>query len=137
GGGPLACAVAIAVIDTMRHDDLLGRVRKTGKYFVDQLKSLAIRHSTIVDVRGMGLMLGVELSNAEAAKHVTAEMMERHILINRTSETVLRFLPPYIIERQHVDQTVQMLDEILSNPATAAASSAAVDSSNAVQGARA
>ncbi len=123
GGGPLACAVAIAVIDTMRRDKLLPHVQQAGKYFVEQLKALADRHPVIVDVRGMGLMLGVELSSAEAAKHVAAEMMERHILINRTSETVLRFLPPYIIERQHVDQTVQMLDEILSNPATASVAS--------------
>ena len=123
GGGPLACAVAIAVIDAMRRDDLLAHVRSTGWYFLDQLKSMARRHDAIVDVRGMGLMLGVELSSAEAARHVVAEMMQRHILINRTSETVLRFLPPFVIERQHVDQTVQMLDEILSNPATAALAS--------------
>ncbi len=131
GGGPLACAVAIAVIDTMRRDNLLAHVRITGKYFQDQLKALAGRQDAIVDVRGLGLMLGVELSSAEAAKHVFSEMMERHILINRTSETVLRFLPPYIIERQHVDQAVQMLDEILSNPATAAIAS------SVAQGARA
>ena len=123
GGGPLACAVAIAVIDAMRRDDLLAHVRSTGWYFLDQLKSMARRHDAIVDVRGMGLMLGVELSSVEAARHVVAEMMQRHILINRTSETVLRFLPPFVIERQHVDQTVQMLDEILSNPATAALAS--------------
>jgi len=114
----LACAVAIAVIDTMRRDDLLTHIQQTGKYFLEQLTTLRHRYATIADVRGMGLMLGVELSNAEVAKHVAKEMMERHILINRTSETVLRFLPPYIIERQHVDQAVQMLDEILSNPAT-------------------
>jgi acetylornithine/N-succinyldiaminopimelate aminotransferase len=123
GGGPLACAVAIAVIDTMRRDELLQHVQQTGNYFVERLKKLASRHAAITDVRGMGLMLGVELSSADAAKYVVAEMMERHILINRTSETVLRFLPPYVIERQHVDQTVQMLDEILSNPATAAVAS--------------
>jgi acetylornithine/N-succinyldiaminopimelate aminotransferase len=121
GGGPLACAVAIAVIDAMRRDGILIHVRETGKYFLEQLKGLASRHAAISEVRGMGLMLGVELSSAEAAKQVVAEMMERHILINRTSETVLRFLPPYIIERQHVDETVQMLDEILSSADIAAA----------------
>lgn len=131
GGGPLACAVAIAVIDTMRRDDLLAHVRTIGNYFQDQLRALATRHDAVRDVRGLGLMLGLELSSAEAAKHVFSEMMERHILINRTSETVLRFLPPYIIERQHVDQAVQMLDEILSNPATAAIAS------SVAQGARA
>jgi acetylornithine/N-succinyldiaminopimelate aminotransferase len=120
GGGPLACAIAIAVVDTMRRDGLLTHIQKIGAYFLDQLKVLAGRHASIVDVRGMGLMLGVELSNAEAAKQIAAEMMEQHILINRTSDTVLRFLPPYIIERQHVDQTIDALDAILINSATAA-----------------
>lgn len=120
GGGPLACAIAVAVIDTMRRDALLTHIQKIGAYFLDQLRMLASRHASIVDVRGMGLMLGIELSDAEAAKHVAAEMMKRHILINRTSDTVLRFLPPYIIERQHVDQTIDALDAILTNSATAA-----------------
>jgi acetylornithine aminotransferase/acetylornithine/N-succinyldiaminopimelate aminotransferase len=130
GGGPLACAVAIAVIDTMRRDNLLDHIRETGKYFVEQLQSLAAHHSAVVEVRGKGLMLGMELSNAELAKHVVAQMMERHIVINRTSETVLRFLPPFILERQHIDQAVQALDEILS-------SAAAANLSAAVQGAHA
>lgn len=131
GGGPLACAVAVAVIDAMRQDNLLKHVQEIGKYFQEQLTALARRHDCITDVRGLGLMLGIEISTAEVAKQVVVEMMDRHILINRTSETVLRFLPPYIIERQHVDQTVQMLDEILSKPATAAVAS------TVAQGARA
>ena len=128
GGGPLACAVAIAVIDTMRRDNLLEHIRQTGKYFLEQLESLAANHSAITKVRGKGLMLGIELSNAELAKHAAAQMLERHILINRTSETVLRFLPPYILERQHIDQAIQALDEILTG-------APAVATSPAVQGA--
>ena len=54
----------------------------------------------MTDVRGMGLMLGMELNSADLAKRVAAQMMERRIIINRTSETVLRFLPPYILERE-------------------------------------
>jgi len=61
----------------------------------------------------MGLMLGIELNSAELAKTVAAQMMERHIIINRTSETVLRFLPPYILEKEHVDTAVDALNEIL------------------------
>ncbi len=125
GGGPLACAVAIAVIDTMRRDNLLQHIQETGKYFVQQLQSLAQRHTCIVDVRGMGLMLGMELSDAELAKQATTQMMERRILINRTNETVLRFLPPYIIEKKHIEQTIHTLDEILTNLTTVAASPAA------------
>jgi len=124
GGGPLACAVAIAVIDTMERDNLLAHIQEIGKYFLDQLNALAVRHAAIVDVRGLGLMVGAELSSADLAKSAVAEMMDRHILINRTSETVLRFLPPFVIGREHVDETVRALDEILSS-ATASATSTA------------
>ena len=63
----------------------------------------------------MGLMIGMELDSAELAKRATATMMERHIIINRTSETVLRFLPPFILERKHVDAAIAALDEILTS----------------------
>jgi acetylornithine aminotransferase/acetylornithine/N-succinyldiaminopimelate aminotransferase len=59
-------------------------------------------------------MLGVELSSADLAKHVTAQLMDRHIIANRTSETVLRFLPPFILERKHVETAIKILDEIVS-----------------------
>jgi len=114
GGNPLACAVAIAVVDTIRKDRLLAHVQDVGGYFKSQLQSLATRHDCIVDVRGIGLMLGVELNSAELAKDAATKMMERQIIINRTSETVLRFLPPYILERKHVDLAITALDEILN-----------------------
>ncbi|HEX7158798.1 MAG TPA: aspartate aminotransferase family protein [Edaphobacter sp.] len=113
GGGPLACAVAMAVIDTIQREDMLTHIRDVGDFFKTELNKLASRHECIVDVRGMGLMLGVELSSAELAQKITAQMMERKIIINRTSETVLRFLPPYILEHKHVETAIQMLDELL------------------------
>jgi acetylornithine aminotransferase/acetylornithine/N-succinyldiaminopimelate aminotransferase len=134
GGGPLACAVAVAVIDTMKRDHVLEHVQQIGKYFIDQLKSLTSRHPAIVDVRGLGLMLGVELASDSLAKHVVSAMMEQHVLINRTSETVLRFLPPYVIQRRHVDETVALLDSILSNSAAQASTSAAPPVSQGVSG---
>ncbi|MHB1699181.1 MAG: aspartate aminotransferase family protein [Acidobacteriaceae bacterium] len=113
GGGPLVSAVAIAVIDYMRQSDLLGHVREVGAYFEQQLRTLATRHRCIVDVRGMGLMLGVELNSADLAKQVADDMMERRIIINRTSDTVLRFLPPFTLEREHIDTAMTALDEVL------------------------
>ncbi len=91
GGGPLACAVAIAVIDAIEREGLLSNIQETGAYFKRRLHDLANRHESVVDVRGMGLMLAVEMNSAELAKQVVAKMLERRILINRTSETVLRF----------------------------------------------
>ena len=114
GGGPLACAVAIAVIDTMKQQKLLPHVREVGGYFTQQLEALKKKHDSILEVRGMGLMLGIELDSAELAKRAAAEMMAQRIIINRTSETVLRFLPPFVLERKHVDQAVAALDGILA-----------------------
>ncbi len=125
GGGPLACAVAIAVIDTIEQEDLLGNIEKTGAYFKRQLHNLAAKHESVVDVRGMGLMLAMDLNSADLAKQVVAKMLERRILINRTSETVLRFLPPYIMGREHVDMAVSALNDILSEEGAGVPSMAA------------
>jgi acetylornithine/N-succinyldiaminopimelate aminotransferase len=114
GGGPLACAVATAVIDTIEKENLLDHVREVGDFFREEFSKLATRHDCIVDVRGLGLMLGVELNSVELAKQVASQLMGRRIIINRTSETVLRFLPPFILERKHVETTIKALDEVLS-----------------------
>lgn len=115
GGGPLACAVAIAVIDTIKQNDVLANICDVGGYFKQQLESLCKRHDCITDVRGMGLMLGLELDSAELATKAASEMMAQHIIINRTSDTVLRFLPPFVLERKHVDTAVSTLDGILTS----------------------
>ncbi|HXE05999.1 MAG TPA: aspartate aminotransferase family protein [Bryobacteraceae bacterium] len=120
GGGPLACAVAVAVIDTIEKQELLAHVTDMGNYFQQQLRELAARHEAIVDVRGKGLMVAAELDSAELAKAAVGEMLKRHILINCTSETVLRFLPPYILERAHVDAAISALDEIFTERAAQA-----------------
>jgi acetylornithine aminotransferase/acetylornithine/N-succinyldiaminopimelate aminotransferase len=113
GGGPLACAVAITVIDTIKRNNILSNAQNIGDFFRAKLQDLAKQHACIVDVRGMGLMLGLELNSADLAKQVAAQMMERYIIINRTSETVLRFLPPYILKKEHVETAISALDEIL------------------------
>ena len=96
-------------------------------FFQSQLRALAARHEAIVDVRGKGLMLAAELDSADLAKLTVAEMLKRRIVINCTSDTVLRFLPPYILERAHVDTAIHALDEIFTEHAahiTAGASAA-------------
>ena len=115
GGNPFACAIAIAVVDEIKRAKLLDHVTEIGTYFFTELKKLQAKHSSIVDVRGMGLMLGLELENAELAKQIHADMMAAHIILNRTHETVLRFLPPYLITREHIDETITALDQALSH----------------------
>jgi acetylornithine/N-succinyldiaminopimelate aminotransferase len=117
GGGPLACAVAIAVIDAIEQEGLLGNIQQTGAYFKQQLHELASTHESVVDVRGIGLMLAMEMESADLAKNIVAKMLERRILINRTSETVLRFLPPFITRPEHVDIAVSALNDILTEDA--------------------
>jgi acetylornithine aminotransferase/acetylornithine/N-succinyldiaminopimelate aminotransferase len=121
GGNPFACAVAIAVIDEIKSSKLLDHVTEIGRYFSDQLSALKANHSAVSAVRGAGLMLGLELHSADLAKTLHAEMLERNILLNRTSETVLRFLPPYLLQREHVDTAVGVLDELLTTHANAGA----------------
>ncbi len=119
GGGPLACAVAITVIDTIRKTNLLAHISEVGDFFKSELQSLAAKHDAIIDVRGTGLMIGLELNSADLATHVVAEMMKCRVIINRTSENVLRFLPPYLLERKHVKIAITALDEILKLNAAA------------------
>ena len=119
GGGPLACAVAIAVIDEIETEGLLSHVADVGDYFQAGLRGLAEKHGCIKDVRGKGLMLAAELDNADLAKQTVAEMLKRRIVINCTSDTVLRFLPPYVLERRHVTEAIKALDEIFTEKGSA------------------
>jgi acetylornithine/N-succinyldiaminopimelate aminotransferase len=125
GGGPLACAVANAVIEAIEKEGLLQHATEVGDYFQAQLRGLAKKHSAIVDVRGKGLMVAAELDSAELGKLTVAEMLKRHIVINCTSDTTLRFLPPYILQREHVDTAIAALDEIFTQNAAQAAATTA------------
>ena len=111
GGGPLACAVALEFLRQL--DGLLGHVAKLGKYFLSELQELQSKVSAIKSVRGMGLMLAIELDSADTAKAVVGQLLGQGILINRTHDTVLRFLAPYIIEKKHVDEVIRALDRAL------------------------
>jgi len=116
GGGPLACAVAIEFLRVL--EELLDHVREVGGYFRRQLEKLKTRHECIREIRGMGLMLGVELNSSDVSKAVVSTLLQNRILINRTHETVLRFLPPYIIREKHVDEVIRALDSALTSNAT-------------------
>jgi acetylornithine aminotransferase/acetylornithine/N-succinyldiaminopimelate aminotransferase len=118
GGGPLACAVALAVLKAIEDEKILAHVKDVGGHFLRLLQQLDARHRCIVDVRGVGLMLGVELDSAELAKAAQKALFEQGIIINRTHETVLRFLPPYVVTKKQVETVVKALDEVLSSCAS-------------------
>jgi acetylornithine aminotransferase/acetylornithine/N-succinyldiaminopimelate aminotransferase len=118
GGGPLACAVALEVLKVMEDEGILSHVKEVGGYFLDLLQQLDSRHGCIVDVRGVGLMVGVELDSVELAKAAQKAMLEQKIIINRTHEKVLRFLPPFIVTKKQVESVVKALDQVLSSCAS-------------------
>jgi acetylornithine aminotransferase/acetylornithine/N-succinyldiaminopimelate aminotransferase len=118
GGGPLACAVALEVLKVIEDEKILGHVKEVGGYFLDLLQQLDARHGCIVDVRGMGLMAGVELDSADLAKAAQKAMLDQKIIINRTHETVLRFLPPFVVTKKQVEAVVKALDQVLSSCAS-------------------
>ena len=112
GGGPLACAVAIEFLKQL--DKQLNHVSKIGTYFLIALQGLKAKHGSVKAVRGMGLMLALELDSAEAAQSVVNQLLAKGILINRTHDTVLRLLPPYIVEKKHIDEVIHELDRALA-----------------------
>ncbi len=123
GGGPLACAVAVTVLDVLDRERILDHVVEVGSYFQKKLNDLKAKHDSVVKVRALGLMVGIELNSVDLAKSAVREMLEKGIIINRTHDVVLRFLPPFIIEKKHIDQVVTALDEILTANAKAAGGS--------------
>jgi len=109
GGGPLACRVALEFFDVL--DELLPRITEVGSYFRMRLTELAGRFSFIKEVRGFGLMIGVELDMP--GKQMVLDAIEEGLLINCTHETVLRMLPPYILSEQDVDRAMTSLTRVM------------------------
>jgi len=113
GGNPLACEASKAVVDTILEEGLMENAEKMGKYLMDGIKAISSKH--VREVRGLGLMVGVELESQETAKKVKEKMQGRGFLLNVTSETVLRFVPPLIITQADIDSTVENLKEVLKD----------------------
>ena len=114
GGNPFACAVAIAVIDEIKSTNLLTHVNEIGAYFISELNKLKSTHETIAEVRGAGLMLGLDFHSADLAKHIHEGLLAAHIITNRTHDTVIRFLPPFLITTEHVDQAIAAINSLLT-----------------------
>lgn len=110
GGGPLACRVALEFLDIL--DELLPHIQAVGGYFHVMLNELARKHGFVKEVRGFGLMLGVELT--VPGKQLVLDAMAEGLLMNCTHDTVLRFLPPYNVTEKEIDQAVKVLGKLFS-----------------------
>jgi acetylornithine aminotransferase len=115
GGTPLVSAAAIAVMDALLRPGFLDTVRRTGAYFQDRLRQLAGRKDYIADVRGMGLIWGLELTFPGGP--VVGDLMRRGFLINCTQDRVLRFLPPLIVSPAEIDLLMPALEAAIDDAA--------------------
>ncbi|MBT8371980.1 MAG: aspartate aminotransferase family protein [Deltaproteobacteria bacterium] len=111
GGTPIVTAAAFEVCKTLVQEDVINRGRATGEYFKERLVWLKARHETIVDVRGLGLLLAIKLNiNAES---LVSRCLQRGFFINCIQEKILRFIPPLIIQKKEIDALIGCLDELI------------------------
>ncbi|MGC4049654.1 MAG: aspartate aminotransferase family protein [Paludibaculum sp.] len=111
GGGALACRVALEFYEVL--EELLPQMRRVSAYFLDGLRGLQQKHSIVKEVRGFGLMIGVEIDFP--CKHFVKQGMELGLLFNVTHDNVVRMLPPYIITEKEVDRALKGLSRIFKN----------------------
>jgi len=126
GGGPLICAAALEFLTTVEDEDLLSRVRERGAELRAGLKKLASRFDFIREVRGEGLMLGIDLSCDGAP--IVQEALRRKLIINCTHDHILRLLPPFIISKRDVAEFLKKFEAVLSAVSKKAAPAAATKS---------
>ncbi|MEK4537975.1 MULTISPECIES: ornithine--oxo-acid transaminase [Peribacillus] len=110
GGNPLACAVSIASLEVLEDEKLAERSLELGKYFMDSLKE--INNPMIKDIRGRGLFIGLELT--EAARPYCEKLKEEKLLCKETHDTVIRFAPPLVITKEELDWAIERIKRVLS-----------------------
>jgi len=110
-GSPLVCAAACAAIDVLVMDKLVDRAATLGGYFKVKLEELQAKYKIVKEVRGLGLMLGVELRYD--VRNIILKTMDKGVLILDAGRNVLRFLPPLVIEKEQIDKAVSVLDEVI------------------------
>ncbi|MFH1507324.1 MAG: aspartate aminotransferase family protein [Candidatus Omnitrophota bacterium] len=111
GGSPLVCRAALAVLRTIRKEKILASAQKTGDYLYGKLIALKQKYEVIKEVRGMGLMWGVELKIE--GKSLVEECIKKGLLLNCTHDTVLRLMPALNVAKKEVDNAIDILDEVL------------------------
>ncbi|MBI4684997.1 MAG: acetylornithine transaminase [Nitrospirae bacterium] len=115
GGNPLVCAAAIATLETLLEDGFMfDQCKRMGEYLQKELKNLQKEFSSvIIDVRGLGLLLGLELTRD--CSNLVKACMEKGLLLNCTAGNVLRFTPPLIVQEKDIDHMIDILGEVLSS----------------------
>jgi acetylornithine/N-succinyldiaminopimelate aminotransferase len=112
GGNLLACRAALVFLDELVDGGLMQHVDRVGRHLESGLRAIASRHASIRDVRGAGLMWGIDLDRPAAP--VVEAALSQHLLINRTSDTVIRLLPPYVITQAEIDEALPILESAIA-----------------------
>ncbi len=113
GGNPLACAASLASMEALLEDNIIiPAVEQLGKHFLEGLEELKKKYTFIRDVRGKGLLVGMELNYS--CRDIVAACIKEGLLINCTMDTVLRFMPPLIITEEEIDHLLGVLDGLLA-----------------------
>ena len=110
GGNPIACAAALATLEVIRQQGLAGKAGTLGHYLMEGIK--ALKSDKIREVRGLGLMIGIELKE-KAGPYVQA-LMEKGVIVLLAGANVIRLLPPLVISKEEIDQTLKALQEVLA-----------------------
>lgn len=113
GGNHLACAAAFYVVSKLAETGLMAHVAEMGEYLSKKLCALKQTHSCIREVRGKGLMVGIDLKNTVSAADIKKKLFEKRFVTATAGQNVLRFLPPYVIEKAHIDALTEALDAVL------------------------
>ena len=113
GGNPLACAAALAVMDTLLSDNLVENSDKMGRYFVEKLSKLSDKYDFITEIRGKGLMIGIQLSIPKA-KEIKDLLFENGYLVGNVGPDIIRILPPLIITAHDIDGFIEVLDSVMA-----------------------
>ena len=113
GGNLLACRAALCFIDELVGGGLLSHVGRIGQHFDQKLQELKAKHACITDVRGAGVMRGIELDRDAAA--IVPAGLKRGVIVNRTAENVIRLLPPFVITEADLDEGLARLDQALGD----------------------
>jgi len=120
GGNPLAMSAGKAVLDTINKEGLLDGATDSGQYFLDSLKVLEKKYGKLIkEVRGKGLILGIEFKNKEIAKTVVDKCMDNGLLTILTIQTVMRILPPLNVKKKEIDYAIKTIDKALQEVADA------------------
>jgi acetylornithine/N-succinyldiaminopimelate aminotransferase len=115
GGNALACAAAVAVIEAIEQENLLENAVQLGQYTKEKLEQLKQKHFIIDSVRGVGLMIGVQLTSSGV--QIADKCLDKGLRINCTQDTVLRFMVPMIATRNHIDKAIEIFDAVLTESA--------------------